>query len=85
MATIKTTNTKMIPIIANKAQRLIFLFIMASLKRFKLSFDTGIFFVISGTMFRFFSNENKSVKFILLQIFNEIVEYQDLYRNKDNF
>ena len=67
MATIKTTNIKMIPIIANKTQRLIFLFIMASLKRFKLSFDTGIFFVISGTMFRFFTNENKSVKFMKIK------------------
>ncbi len=67
MATIKTTNIKMIPIIANKTQRLIFLFIMASLKRFKLSFDTGIFFVISESMFRFFPNENKSVKFMKIK------------------
>ena len=65
MATIKTTNIKMIPIIANKTQRLIFLFIMAFLKRFKLSFDTGIFFVILESMFRFFSNENKTFYFMI--------------------
>jgi len=59
MATIKTTNIKMIPIIANKAQRLIFLFIMASLKRFKLSFTICFLSAIRvGLFFYFLINNN---------------------------
>ena len=46
---------------------------------------------MENSIFRFFFNikdfifRRLSVKFISWQIFNEIVENQDLYRNKDDF